>query len=310
MAIERRDVAFESCGATLRGFLYLPESATGPVPAVAMAPGLSGVKEQSIVRFAEFFATGGFAALAFDNINFGASGGEPRQEVDPALQKRGYSDAVTFLSLRPEIDRARIGIWGTSFSGGHVLVVAATDRRVKCVVAQVPSLSGTRNFLRRVRPDQRATALARLVADREARFRGEPPAMIPAVSAEEGTPCVMAGRAAYEYFTRTGEGAPNWRNEVTLRSVEYARGIETAAFLPFISPTPLLMIVAIEDELVPSDVALDEYRRARPPKKLILLPGGHFSPYGEEFALAGTAARDWFHLHLIEGGTPALNVGG
>ena len=310
MAIERREVAFESCGATLRGWLFLPEGAPGPVPAIAMAPGMSGVKEQSIVRFAEFFAANGLAALAYDNINFGASGGEPRQEVDPALQKRGYSDAVTFLMMQPDIDRDRIGIWGTSFSGGHVLEVAAIDRRVKCVVAQVPSMSGTRNFLRRVRPDLRAAALARLAADREARFRGEPPAMIPAVAAEEGAPCVMAGRAAYEYFTRTGEGAPNWRNEVTLRSVEFARGVETAAFLPFISPTPLLLIVAVEDELVPSDVALDEYRRARPPKKLILLPGGHFSPYGEEYALTSTAARDWFRLHLIDGGTPALNVGG
>ena len=73
---------------------------------------------------------------------FGASDGSPRQEVDPIAQIRDYRDAITFAETLPGTDPARIGVWGSSYSGGHVLIVAAIDRRVKCVVSQVPMVSG------------------------------------------------------------------------------------------------------------------------------------------------------------------------
>src|ERR1700751_3389630 len=96
--IERSNVEFLSCGATLRGVLLTPKGKKEALPTIVMAPGMSGVKEGSIMKYAEYFARGGFAVLAYDNINFGESGGEPRQEVDPALQRRGYRDAITFVS--------------------------------------------------------------------------------------------------------------------------------------------------------------------------------------------------------------------
>jgi fermentation-respiration switch protein FrsA (DUF1100 family) len=95
--------------------------------------GFSAVKEMYLDKFAEVFATAGLGALVFDNRNFGASGGEPRQEIDPWEQVRDYRDAITFAETLPETDADRIGIWGPSYSGGHVLVVGAIDRRVKCV---------------------------------------------------------------------------------------------------------------------------------------------------------------------------------
>jgi hypothetical protein len=72
----RHDVDFPSCGVTLHGQLLVPNT-EGPHAAIAMAPGMSGVKEGSIMKFAEFFASGGFAVLAYDNINFGSSGESP-----------------------------------------------------------------------------------------------------------------------------------------------------------------------------------------------------------------------------------------
>jgi uncharacterized protein len=54
-----------------------------------MALGMSGGKEGLILQYAKYFARGGFAVLAHDNIRFGASGGEPRQEVDPQVTARG-----------------------------------------------------------------------------------------------------------------------------------------------------------------------------------------------------------------------------
>ena len=175
------DVEFPSCGVRLRGVLLLPMGGEGPYPVVVMAPGLSGVKEGSIFKFAAFLAQAGFAVLAYDHINFGASEGLPRQEADPQLQRRGYRDAISYAALRPEVDRKRIGVWGTSYSGGHVLEVAAHDRRVKCVVSQIGMISGFQLFRRMALPHRNAVLRA-MEADREGRFTGKPPAMVKAVS--------------------------------------------------------------------------------------------------------------------------------
>ena len=70
-----------------------------------------------------------------------------RSKLDPVLQQRGYKDAITFLAGREEVDADRIGIWGTSYSGGHVLSVAAHDKRVRAVVAQAMTISGHQNLL-------------------------------------------------------------------------------------------------------------------------------------------------------------------
>ena len=123
----RKDVEFKTQdGVTLRGWHYLPDQRSGKVPTIVMAHGFSAVKEMYLDKFAEVFAEAGLGALVFDNRNFGASGGEPRQEIDPWEQVRDYRDAITFVETLPETDADRIGIWGSSYSGGHVLVVGAS----------------------------------------------------------------------------------------------------------------------------------------------------------------------------------------
>ena len=141
----RTDVEFDAAGTTLRGWLYVPDGATGPVPTIVMSHGFSAVKEMYLDSFAEVFHGAGLNVLVFDNRNFGASDGEPRLEIDPWAQIRDYRHAITYAGTVPEVDAARIGIWGSSYSGGHVLVVAAIDRRVKAVVSQVPLVSGHDN---------------------------------------------------------------------------------------------------------------------------------------------------------------------
>jgi fermentation-respiration switch protein FrsA (DUF1100 family) len=164
----RQDIEFDAEGVTLRGWLYLPDGATGPVSTVVMAHGFSAVKEMYLDSFAEAFAGGGLGALVFDNRNFGASGGEPRQEIDPWAQVRDYRHAITYAQTRSEVKADRIGVWGTSYSGGHVLVLGAIDKRVKCVVAQVPLVSGMRNIQRLVRQDFLAPNRAAFDQDRAA----------------------------------------------------------------------------------------------------------------------------------------------
>jgi len=299
-ATMRRDIAFKTeDGVTLRGWLYLPDRATGRVPTVVMAHGFSAVKEMYLDRFAEVFAAGDLGALVFDNRNFGASEGEPRQDIDPWAQVRDYRDAITFAGTVAEVDASRIGVWGSSYSGGHVLVVGAIDRRVKCVVAQVPLISGHRNARRLIRSDFIAAVQGQFDADRQARYAGKAPAMIPVVAQDAMAPCALATPDSWQWFTETGKTrAPAWRNEVTLRSVEMFTEYEPGAYIEWVSPTPLMLVVAAGDHLTVSDEALAAYSRALEPKKLVLLPGGHFDAYVKGFDSASGPARDWFVQHL------------
>jgi uncharacterized protein len=295
----RQDVEFNAEGVALRGWLYVPDDATGPVPTIVMAHGFSAVKEMYLDAFAEVFAAAGLGALVYDHRNFGASDGEPRQEIDPWAQVRDYRHAITYARTREEVDRDRIGIWGSSYSGGHVLVVGAIDRRVKCVVAQVPLISGHENARRLVRSDFIAQAIEAFDADREARFRGEAPAMIPVVDPDPMAPSALPTPDSWEWFSQTGETrAPSWRNEVTLRSVEMFWEYEPGAWIQWISPTPLLLVVAQRDHLTVSDLAIAALERAREPKRLALLPGPHFDAYIAGFDAASRVARDWFAAHL------------
>lgn len=296
----RQDIEFDAEGVTLRGWLYTPERADGPWPVIVMTHGFSAVKEMYLDRYADVFANAGMAALVFDNRNFGSSDGQPRQEIDPWDQIRDYRHAITYVRTRSEVDPARIGIWGSSYSGGHVLVVGAIDRRVKCVVAQVPLVSGHSNGRRLIRSDFLPAFQAQFDADREARFRGEVPAMVPVVDPDPLAPSALPTADSYEWFTATSEQrAPAWRNEVTLRSVEMFLEYEPGTYLPWISPTPLLMCVAADDVLTVSDLAIDGFERAREPKKLVILPGGHFDAYVDGFDVSSGAAVDWFVRHLV-----------
>jgi hypothetical protein len=295
----RTDIEFKTTdGTTLRGWHYVPES-PGPHATIVMAHGFSAVKEMYLDTYAEAFANAGLASIVYDHRNFGASDGQPRQEIDPWLQIRDYSDAITFAASLEQTDPARIGVWGSSYSGGHVLVVAAIDRRVKCVVSQVPAVSGSQGFRRLVRADLIAALEAGLHGDRASRAEGAAPAMIPVVAEDPTSPSALPTPDSYTWFTETAEQrAPSWRNEVTLRTIEYGFGYEPGAYIGMISPTPLLLIVAVKDHLAVSDLAIAAYARANEPKRLVLLPGGHFDAYVKEFDQSFEPARDWFRAHL------------
>jgi fermentation-respiration switch protein FrsA (DUF1100 family) len=305
----RNDIEFKTeDGVTLRGWHYVPDRAAGKSPTVVMAHGYSAVKEMYLDRFAEVFAAAGLACLVFDNRNFGASDGSPRQEIDPWLQIRDYRDAITFAETLPETDPDRIGIWGSSYSGGHVLVVAATDRRVKCVVSQVPLISGHENARRLVRADLIAGFQQMFDADRRARYAGGAPATVPVVSADPAGPAALPTSDSYAWFTETAKlRAPSWKNEVTLRSVEMFMDYEPGAYISFISPTPLLLVVALADHLTVADQALAAYERALEPKRLVTLPAGHFDAYVSGFEASSAPQRDWFVTHLLAG-SPAREL--
>jgi fermentation-respiration switch protein FrsA (DUF1100 family) len=141
--------------------------------------------------------------------------------------------------------------------------------------------------------------LDRFQADRQAQFEGAAPMMMPAVSNDPSTACAMVGEDSYKFFMDTASFAPNWKSEVTLRSVELFRENEPGRFISRISPTPLLMIVGDSDALTATDICLKAYEEALEPKKLVMIKGGHFTPYLENFVVTSNAARDWFTQHLM-----------
>jgi uncharacterized protein len=294
----RRDIEFDAEGVTLRGWFYPAEGAE-VAPTIVMAHGFSAVKEMYLDKFAEMFAAGGLNALVFDNRNFGDSDGTPRLEIDPWAQVRDYRHAITYAITLPETDASRIGIWGSSYSGGHVLVVGAIDRRVKAVVAQVPLISGYDNVRALVRSDFIDGFREQFDADRLARFQGKEPAMVPVVAENPFDPSALPTPDSWQWFTETGKNrAPNWKNEVTLRTVEMLGEYNPGDYIAQISPTPLLLLPARNDVLTPSAFAIGAYEQAREPKKLVILPGGHFDAYVKGFDASSEPALAWFREHL------------
>lgn len=294
----RREVEFRTeDGTLLRGFLHL-RAGGPPAPGIVMAHGFSGVKEQ-IDPYAALFAEAGFAVLLYDHRGFGTSEGEPRLEVDPYRQISDWRDAISFAATLPEVDPLHgFGIWGSSFAGGLALVVAANDKRVRCVVSQIPNVSGHRNSREMFSAAQLMELRGRFADDRALRLAGHPPAMIPVFTTEPGQLCALPPTVSQQFIDYGLATTPTWRNEVTLRSLEHMIEFEPAGWAPHIAPRPLLMIVAAQDTCTFPQIQLDVFEAARQPKNLIVHQGSHFDTYTDHFGETSQPARDWFLRHL------------
>ncbi len=284
-------------GLTLRGRYYRVKSAN-PGPLVIVTGGISSVVDMEMWRFPEAFRKAGLSALIYDHRNFGCSDVQVPLEVEPFLQASDLRDAITFAQTLDGVDPRKIGLWGSSFSGGHVIWVGATDRRVQCVVAQVPFLSGSATVARQLTPEQLGMARQGFAADRLARMAGAKPQMIAVVTDDPAVPAVLATRESFEWTERFKATSKTWANQITLRSLELGSAYEPGAYIEKIAPTPFLMIVGTEDTITTPDVALDYYARAREPKELVLIKTTHFGPYDSHFEAAVRPASEFFLRHL------------
>jgi dienelactone hydrolase len=294
----REDVRFPAEGdIELSAWLFVPERRASPLPAITMAHGYAGTKYHGLEPMAEAFAEAGFVVLVHDHRGFGDSGGEPRQDVNPWQQITDWRRAISYLQDRSEVDENRVGLWGTSFAGGHAIVLGATDRRLKAVVAQVPTIDGYASGLRRVAPEAVADLEAQFAADDRAQLRGKPSATLAIVSKEASeTASYKAPDAVSFYLRPVPDGI--WENKVTVRSTRWTRMYAPGDFVERVSPTPLLMLVADHDHIAVTDLALKAYERALEPKRLVMIKGGHFDPYLSQFKISAAAAVDWFRTHL------------
>ena len=303
---KRQDVEFTGHGGTtLRGWLYRP-SVEEPAPGVVMAHGFSATREMSLDGYARVFAEAGLCVLVYDHRNLGASDGEPRQEINPWAQARDYRYAIGWFGARPEVDADRIGIWGSSFSGGEVILLGACDERVKAVVANVPfaALGGDIDYSdTRARFEEMRAALLDESGKGPADTRDAPPFGPLAVVEEEGNalPAFLTQPESKEWFLRLGnQPGTLWHNQVTLQNAFGGEPVyDPGVCVEYIAPTPLLMVVASEDRLAATVDSQAAYERAGEPKRLVMIEGHHFAPYeGPALARASETARDFLVEHL------------
>jgi len=295
----RKDISFTSKGLRCQGWFYIPEGlAEGERrPAVIMTHGLSAVKEMILPNIAEAFVRDGFVVLAFDYRYFGESEGKPRSQLFPLDQVEDARNAITWVSDQPEVDPQRIALWGTSLGGAVAVYTATFDKRVKAVVAQVPSII-TPDSRRSRNPEMWDRVGELLIQDRVARYKtGEVRYM--KLVAPEGEPCALPGQEAYDEYMALAKNAPNWRNEITLESLEKMREFDPVSLIHLISPAALLLIPAEKDIGIPVESIRAVCERVTEPKAISVLPIRHFEVYAEPWlSKAASLATGWFQKYL------------
>ena len=291
-----KSVTIWSDGTRMAGDLYLPNDLKPDEKraTILFCAGTGGVKKGNGGLYGRRFAKEGFIVLTFDYRGWGESDcklmmTEPmpkpddkgeiivkarpiRWQMDFADQTHDIRCAISFLSGEPNVDPARIGLFGTSYGGGLVTWVAANDLRVKCVVSQVPGLGGGR--------PPAALKHAAGLAIKQARGETEP------VPVETGK---LGGKMAAYSQMRANPA----------KSIGY-NAIEAASKIT----TPILITVAEKEELMSNDEngkkVSELVQKAGTPGEYHILPGiGHYGVYkGPGFAEASRLAVDWFRRHL------------
>lgn len=297
-----RKVEFNSEGVTLRGNLYLPEG-DGPFPTIVMAGGWCYVKELIQPDYAQYFVDAGFAALIFDYRNLGDSDGEPRQHLNPWQQIEDYKNAISYVWTLDEVDNERIGVWGISYSGGHVLVVGATDPRVKAIASNIPVVDGHYNVTRNHGGVGLRDVKERIAEDRQKRFEtGEYGYMPMSAHPKDDLASWPFPEVRPVFEKLKADSAPNHEHRNTIASVELLMMYDVFPYLRHLLNTPTLMVVADGDDITAWEREIPAFNEIPTTKKKLFLVGdtSHMTLYSDKsrLELAAEAARDWFQEWL------------
>ncbi|GMG29749.1 unnamed protein product [Aspergillus oryzae var. brunneus] len=131
------------------GWLYSSQKFTvsNLGPAIVLAHGLGGTKELKLDVYADSFNQMGYTCVVFDYRCTGGSEGLPRGLIDWHQQQEDWKSAIKYTRQLENIDPNQVGLFGTSFSGGHVIQLAATDRKLNAAISQCPFTSGWQSTL-------------------------------------------------------------------------------------------------------------------------------------------------------------------
>lgn len=276
----RENVSFRSGADRISAWLYRPEeSDPGGAPLLVMAHGLGAVRTMRLDAYAERFAAAGYACLVFDYRNFGDSDGAPRQLLDVGMQLADWSAAVDFAHTLAGVDRNRIGLWGTSFGGGHVIATAAR-LPVAAAVAQCPFTDGIASA-RTIAPLTTARISLLALRDLAAARLGNPPVMV-AAAGRPGEVALMTTPDTYPGYLKLVPQGQHLRNEVAARI-----GMKILTYRPGRLAAkvrcPILFCVCDTDSVAPPGPTL-RYAAKAPRGTVKRYPEGHFDIYvGDAF---------------------------
>jgi len=290
------DVTFPSQGLELAAWSYRPEG-KGPHPIVVMAHGFSGTRELRLDAYAERFQAAGLGVLLFDYRHFGASPGEPRQLLDIRRQLQDFAAAIAHARTVDWVDPNRVALFGSSFSGGHVIEAAVADGRIAAIVCQCPFQDGLQTLPRLGVANVARLTLAGL-RDQLGALLGRPPRYVAAVG-PPGSLAVMNTPDAEPGFRAILPAETNWENRVAARialRVSLYRPGRKASKLP----CPGLWCICDKDSLVPAKGALTAAAAAPRGGEVKHYPVGHFEIYlGEWFERAVSDQTEFLTRQLL-----------
>ena len=290
----RSDVDFVSRGSRCAAWLYLPRTVARP-PVVIMAHGFAAERTFGLEPFAERFAQAGLAVLLFDYRCFGDSGGEPRNWVSPRRHLQDWEAALTHVQSLQAIDASRIALWGTSFSGGHVIVIAARHPELCAVVAQVPFADG----LALLASVPLKLMLRLGVAASHDLFQlimRRPPFTVPVVGPPDSL-AIMNMPGSWEGYQSLLPKETAWTNACPARAVFTTSFYRPTRHAPRVH-CPVLLVMAKRDEVIPPSSVEKEQARL-PNGQLVALNCSHFDPYkGPYFEEAVVTEQTFLVTHL------------
>ena len=308
---ERRDATFQSGGETCAAWHYPGEgdgfAGEGGRPCVVMAHGVGGTRDSGLEPFAEALADAGLDVVLFDYRNFGDSTGEPRQLGLPSRHREDYAAAVGFARGLEGVDPERIVLWGTSWSGGHVVYVAAADPRIAAVISQTPDADGLQTGLAILRtrgPGYYMRLTAAAIRDAVAGLRGRPPELIP-LAAPPGEIAAMSVPEALPGYTAIA--GPTWRNEIAARALLHEPQNRAVTKMDDLR-CPILIQVAEYDQVIPPKTAHAAAWNAKGRAEVREYPCVHFDVYVGEWRERSIADQLFFlrrHLGATEVSPPS-----
>jgi len=296
-AFSRQESSFQSHGSLCRGTLFLPEGETAP-PLVVMAHGFAAERCFGLPAYAERFAKAGLAVFFFDYRNFGESRGEPRNWVSPSRHLQDWQNALEHVRAFPGITFPRIGLWGSSLSGAHVIVTAAKDGRVSAVSAQVPFVDDLRS-MGSLGVGYLTRAVAAGLRDLATVPGRRKPYRVPVVG-DPGTFAVMNRPDSRSGYLALVPETSSWENSCPARVFLSMMTYRPSSFASRLS-CPALVILAEQDSLIPA-TAVGRMAARMTKGTLVRIPVGHFDVYrGEPFEQCVGLQTEFFLRHLREG---------
>jgi len=287
---------FSNEGLKCAAWLYLPDNVENP-PVVIMGHGFAAERVFALPAFAEYFVETGLAVLLFDYRNFGDSEGAPRNWVDPDRHLSDWKAALTHVRALTEIDSDRIGLWGSSFSGGHVLCTAA-DQSVRAVVSQVPYVGSNEPV--KIPLTFKLKVIFLSVLNRlKLTFTGEP-YWIPVV-AQPGELGIMTQPEAKNYWSLIPDTS-DWQNRVPVSILTKIGQYQPINIASRVS-CPVLFVVGERDEVTPPEPVC-ECAKKIDDVEVLSIDCGHFDVYsGDVFNQVVTREAEFLSRHLQLCGT-------